>query len=89
LIKRFDLKQIKESDRIIQPNHGLTVDLVGEKEVLRNPVDETMYRIMIGSLAYLMISTRKDISYAVEVLPRFTSKILEKTFEIRKNNYLI
>ena len=45
--------------------------MTGENESLRSPVDETLYRRMIGSMIYLMISTRPDISYAVGVLSRF------------------
>ncbi len=71
LIERFKLNNSKESDIPIQPNHGLTVELVGQNENLRVPVDETEFRRMIGSLIYLMISTRPDISYSVGVLSRF------------------
>ena len=72
IIEKFkNLKESKEVDIPIQPNHKLTNDLKDESEILRSFVDPTRYRQVIGSLIYLMTCTRPDISYSVSVLSRF------------------
>src|SRR5277367_4212948 len=38
-----------------------------------SPVDQTLFRQMIGSLMYLMIRTRPDIAAAVSIISQFTS----------------
>ena len=71
MIKQFDLQNCKDSEIPIQPNHKLTSQLLEEKESLRQFVDPTQYRKMIGSLIYLMTCTRPDISYSVGILSRY------------------
>ena len=53
------------------PNHQLTLEIKDQSEVLREKVDITKYREVIGSLIYLMTCTRPDISYSVGLLSRF------------------
>ena len=38
-----------------------------------SPVDQTLFRQMIGSLMYLMIGTRPDIAAAVSIISQFAS----------------
>jgi hypothetical protein len=73
LIKKFNQENSKSSNIPIQPNNNLTSKLENEKESLRELVDPNMYRQVIGSLIYLMTSTRPDISYSVGLLSRFMS----------------
>ena len=68
----------------IQPNHRLTVDLIGDTAKLRVGIDSTKYRQAIGKLMYLMLGTRPDICYAVTVLSRFMKKPLEKHWRFVK-----
>jgi hypothetical protein len=49
------------------------VDLKLVKEDSSKPVSQTDYQSMIGSLLYLAISTRPDISYSVGALSKFNA----------------
>ena len=42
-------------------------------EILQSPVNQTLFRQMIGSLMYLMIGTRPDIAAAVSIISQFAS----------------
>ena len=46
-------------------------ELLNEDDQLRSLIDSEKYRKAIGSLIYLMVSTRPDISYTVSILSRF------------------
>ena len=39
----------------------------------KSPVDETLFRQIIGSLMYLMIGTRPDIAAAVSIVSQFSA----------------
>ena len=71
MLEEFNLQSCKESDIPLQPNHSLTKELKDEKESLREKVDTTKYRQLIGKLIYLMTCSRPDISYSIGVLSRF------------------
>jgi hypothetical protein len=71
VIKTFKLQDTKNTDIPLQPNQKLTKELLTEDDELRNLIDSEKYRQAIGSLIYLMVSTRPDISYTVSVLSRF------------------
>jgi hypothetical protein len=77
IIKQFNFENSKDSNIPIQPNHNLTSKLENKKDNLREQVDQNKYRKLIGSLIYLMTSTRPDICYAVGILSRFMSNPLE------------
>jgi hypothetical protein len=44
-----------------------------DKETSQSPIDQTLFRQMIGSLMYLMIGTRPDIAAAVSIISQFAS----------------
>ncbi len=71
VIKTFKLQDTKNTDIPLQPNQKLTKELLTEDDELRNLIDSEKYRQAIGSLIYLLSSTRPDISYTVSVLSRF------------------
>jgi hypothetical protein len=71
IIKTFKLQDTKNTDIPLQPNQKLTKELLTEDDLLRSRIDSEKYRTAIGSLIYLMVSTRPDISYTVSVLSRF------------------
>jgi hypothetical protein len=74
----FSVNNMKTSEIPMQPNLGLTSELLDESEDLRKPIDMTLYRQAIGKLMYLMVCTRPDISFAVSVLSRFMAQPREK-----------
>ena len=71
IIDKVNVNNTKMTDISIQPYHQLTLELKDQSEVLREKVDITKYREVIGSLIYLMTCTRPDISYSVGLLSRF------------------
>ena len=71
MIKTFKLQDTKNTDIPLQPNQKLTKELLNEDDQLRSLIDSEKYRKAIGSLIYLMVSTRPDISYTVSILSRF------------------
>src|SRR5271163_2934866 len=44
-----------------------------DKDTSQSPVDQTLFRQMIGSLMYLMIRTRPDIAAAISIISQFAS----------------
>ncbi len=71
VIKTFKLQDTKNTDIPLQPNQKLTKELLTEDDKLRYLIDSEKFRQAIGSLIYLMVSTRLDISFTVSVLSRF------------------
>ncbi len=65
------LKDSKDTDIPIQPNHKLTSELSDKNEKSRELIDPKKYRQAIRSLIYLMTCSRPDISYSVSMLSRF------------------
>jgi hypothetical protein len=78
IMELFSVNNMKTSEIPMQPNLGLTSELLDESEDLRKPIDMTLYRQAIGKLMYLMVCTRPDISFAVSVLSRFMAQPREK-----------
>ncbi|XP_070047106.1 secreted RxLR effector protein 161-like [Nicotiana tomentosiformis] len=66
LLKRFDMESSKVIDTHIATSTRLDMDEPG------SPVNQTMYRGIIGSLLYLTAS-RPDIIYSVGICARFQS----------------
>jgi hypothetical protein len=66
LLKRFNMEKCKPIKTPMPTNGHLDLDEGG------NPVDQTLYRSMIGSLLYLTAS-RPDIMFSVCMCARFQS----------------
>ena len=71
LLKRFKMEDCKPVETPLNP--GTTYVKTGMKSLPESKIfgDVKLYQKAIGSLIYLMISTRPDISFAVSHLARF------------------
>ena len=72
LLERFGMQ---ESNPVATP---VNVSTKLTKATDENPIDQQKYQSAIGSLMYLSVSTRPDISYAVNNLARFSSNPQEE-----------
>ena len=70
LVKKFGLESANSVRTPMSPNVKLTVNLLGKS------VDSSLYRSMIGSLLYLIVS-RPDISYSVRMCARYQANLKE------------
>lgn len=77
IIKNFNMEHCKPISTPMEP--GLDLSKIEEKENTNKP-----YRELIGSLMYLMLCTRPDISYAVGYLSRFQSCSTDAHWEYLK-----
>ena len=72
LLERFGMQ---ESNPVATP---VNVSTKLTKATDENPIDQQKYQSAIGSLMYLSVSTRPNISYAVNNLARFSSNPQEE-----------
>ncbi|XP_075083555.1 uncharacterized protein LOC142167290 [Nicotiana tabacum] len=77
LLKRFEMKSSKIIDTLIATDTHLDLDKPG------SPVNETMYRGIIGSLLYLTAS-KPDIVFSVGLYARFQSNPKESLLKAAK-----
>ncbi|UYV73755.1 hypothetical protein LAZ67_11000746 [Cordylochernes scorpioides] len=71
LLAKYRMKEVKPISTPMDSNSKLTKisSIEGENE----PVKKVEYQSLIGSLIYLSVSTRPDISYAVSALGQFSN----------------
>ena len=70
LLERFGMQDCKSVGTPVDVNTKLT-KATDEEE----PTNQQLYQSAIGSLMYLCVSTRPDITYAVGSLAKLTSKL--------------
>src|SRR5665213_3340007 len=68
ILKRFGMLECKPVTTPLESSIQLK-----SAEISQSPVDQTLFRQMIGSLIYLMIGTRPDIAAAVSIISQFAS----------------
>ena len=71
ILERFEMEGCKESAIPLATSLKLTKDMSPTSEEAMERMKEVPYREAIGSLMYLMVSTRPDIAAAVGILSRF------------------
>ena len=69
-MRKFGLESVSFVRTLMSPNVKLIVNLLGKS------VDSSLYRSMIGSLLYLIVS-RPDISYSVRMCARYQANLKE------------
>ena len=73
LLKKFSMQNSKPTSMPVDVNTKL-----GPATDQDEPVKQSEYQSAVGSLMYLAVSTRPDITYAVNTLARFVSNPQEK-----------
>jgi hypothetical protein len=76
ILARFGLEDSRTAVTPLEPGIDLTPDSPAVSSTLLTPYEKTKYREMIGSLMYVTVMTRPDISFVVSTLSQLsTSKI--------------
>jgi len=70
IMSRFGMEECNPVTTPLDPSIQLKS---ADKDTSQSPVDQNLYRRMIGSLMYLMIGTRPDIAAAVSIISQFAS----------------
>jgi hypothetical protein len=79
ILKKFDIENYKPNKTPMTTNAHLNLDLEGK------PVDQSLYRSMIGSLLHL-IASRSDIMFSVCLCARFQANPKESQLSVLKKN---
>jgi hypothetical protein len=73
LLKRFGMENSKEVSTPMDPNVKLSKEMCPKTEKEKEEMTRCPYQNLIGSLMYLSVSTRPDISYAVSCLSQYNT----------------
>ncbi|PPQ82237.1 hypothetical protein CVT24_012925 [Panaeolus cyanescens] len=71
IVERFGLHNAHEVTTPLEPGIDLCPDSPHVSPNLLSPADKSLYREIIGSLMYLSVMTRPDITYAVSTLSQY------------------
>ncbi|PPQ83944.1 hypothetical protein CVT24_005864 [Panaeolus cyanescens] len=71
IVERFGLADAHEITTPLEPGVDLCPDSPHVSPNLLSPTEKTLYREIIGSLMYLSVMTRPDITYAVSILSQY------------------
>ena len=71
ILARFGLEDSRTAVTPLEPGIDLTPDSPAVSSTLLTPYEKTKYREMIGSLMYVTVMTRPDISFAVSTLSQY------------------
>ena len=69
ILKHFEMKNSKPVPTLMKSEAQLNLDIISKS---LNNEEKKQYQQEIRSLIYLMLETRSDIAFAVEILSRFT-----------------
>lgn len=71
ILTRFGLEESRAATTPLEPGIDLTPDSPSVSSTLLTPSEKTKYREMIGSLMYVSVMTRPDITFAVSTLSQY------------------
>ncbi|KAH0816778.1 hypothetical protein GEV33_006013 [Tenebrio molitor] len=73
------------------PNEKLSKEMCPKTEEEKTAVEKLTYQSLVGSLMYLVVSTRPDIAYAVSMLSQFNTNFGEEHFNtgVLRNEFLL
>ena len=71
ILTRFGLEESRAATTPLEPGIDLTPDSPSVSPTLLTPSEKTKYREMIGSLMYVSVMTRPDITFAVSTLSQY------------------
>src|SRR5271163_3551111 len=80
-MSRFSMEKCNPVTMSLDPSIQLKS---ANKDTSQSPVDQTLYRQMIGSLMYLMIRMRPDIAAAVSIISQFISNLITLHYQATK-----
>ena len=84
ILERFNMAQCEGKSNPLSPGLKLSVDLVPATTEEKKTMSKTPYREAVGSLMYLMLSTRPDIAAAVQFVSRFGADPSPQHWEVVK-----
>ena len=86
ILTRFRIRQHKLP---MDPTLKLSLSHCPTTQEERDKADEFPYREVVGSVMYLMCSTRPDIAYAVGQLSKFMNNWAKLILKLQKISYFI
>ncbi|KAF0711079.1 hypothetical protein AaE_012274, partial [Aphanomyces astaci] len=73
ILKRFSMENSKPAPTPMEYNLKLSESMCPQNDAERQSMVDKPYRSVVGSIMYLMISTRPDLAYVVQQLSQFLS----------------
>jgi hypothetical protein len=73
ILERFNMTNVKPSRTPMDEHKSLMIDNNLHTQAELRGADQSQYLQAVGSLMYLMVSTRPDLAYAVGVISRYSS----------------
>lgn len=75
VLERFEMSNCSPVKTAIDEHHKLSKAMAPQTEQERAYMQSVLYKLLVGALMYLAVTTRPDIAYAVGVLARFCSNL--------------
>ncbi|KAG8187946.1 hypothetical protein JTE90_027717 [Oedothorax gibbosus] len=67
------MEDVKTVTSHMDPNQKLTTEMCPKNDAERSQVEDIPYHSLIGSLMYLSVATRPDITHSVNFLSQFNN----------------
>ncbi|KAG8186820.1 hypothetical protein JTE90_020498 [Oedothorax gibbosus] len=73
LLRKFNMKGAKTVTTAMDPNQKFTTEMCPKNDAERSEMEDIPYQSLIGSLMYLSVATRPDITHSVNFLSIFNN----------------